>query len=175
LKWNSHIIKASCTLGFLGRNLRQCPQECKRLAYLAMIRSTLEYVCLIWDPYTNKDIDKLESIQKRVTRFIKHDYKSRESGCVTNMLKDLEFKPLQERRKHIRLTMFYKVVEGLVPAIALEDYLKETRNKRKRKAIQYEGFESSNIIDRQTVNNSRAFELIQCKTDIRKNSFFQRL
>ena len=25
-----------------------------------------------------------------------HDYKSRESGCVTNMLKDLEFKPLQE-------------------------------------------------------------------------------
>jgi antibiotic biosynthesis monooxygenase (ABM) superfamily enzyme len=50
--------------------------------------------------------------------------------------------------------MFYKVVEGLVPAIASEDYLKETRNKRKRKAKQYEGFETSNIIDRQTVNNS---------------------
>ena len=28
---------------------------------------------LIWDLYTNKDIDKLESIQKRVARFIKHD------------------------------------------------------------------------------------------------------
>jgi hypothetical protein len=39
------------------------------------------------------------------------------------------------------------VVEGLVPAIASEDYLKETRNKRKRKAKQYEGFETSNIID----------------------------
>jgi hypothetical protein len=92
------------------------------------------------------------------------------------MLKDLELKPLQERRKHIRLTMFYKVVEGLVPAIASEDYLKETRNKRKRKAKQYEGFETSNIIhvDRQTVNNSRSFELIQCKTDIRKNAFFSK-
>ena len=55
---------------------------------------------LIWDPYTNKDIDKLESIQKRGARFIKHDYKSRESGCVTNMLKALELKPLQERRKY---------------------------------------------------------------------------
>ena len=88
------------------------------------------------------------------------------------MLKDLEFKPLQERRKHIRLTIFYKVVEGLVPAIASEDYLKETRNKRKRKDKQYEGFETSNIIDRQTVNNS--FELIQFKTDIRKNSFFSK-
>jgi hypothetical protein len=110
-----------------------------------MVRSTLEYGCLIWDPYTNKNIDKLESIQKRAARFINHDYKSRESGCVTNMLKDLELKPLQERRKHIRLTMFYKVVEGLVPAIASEDYLKEIRNKRKRKAKQYEGFETSNI------------------------------
>ena len=61
-----------------------------------------------------------------------------------------------------------------MPAIASEDYLKETRNKRKRKAKQYEGFETSNIIDRQTVNNSRSFELIQFKTDIRKNSFFSK-
>ena len=105
LKWTSHISKitskANCTVCFLRRNLRQCPQECKKLAYLAMVRSTLEYGCLIWDPYTNKDIDKLESIQKRAARFIKHDYKSTESGCVTNMLKDLELKPLQERRKHV--------------------------------------------------------------------------
>jgi hypothetical protein len=57
--------------------------------------------------------------------------------------------------------MFYKVDEGLVPAITSEDYLKETRNKRKRKAKQYEGFETSYNIDRQTVNNSRSFELIQ--------------
>jgi hypothetical protein len=70
--------------------------------------------------------------------------------------------------------MFYKVVEGLMPAIASEDYLKETRNKRKRKAKQYEGFETSNIIDRQTVKNSRSFELIQFKTDIRKKSFFSK-
>ena len=98
-----------------------------------MVRSTLVYGCLIWDLCTNKNIDKLESIQKRAARFIKHDYKSRESSCVTNILKDLEFKPLQERRKYIRLTMFYIVVEGLVPAIAPEDYLKEIRNKRKRK------------------------------------------
>ena len=61
------------------------------------------------------------------------------------MLNDLELKPLQKRKKHIRLTMFYKVVEGFVLAIASEDYLKEVNNKRKRKAKQYEGFETSNI------------------------------
>jgi hypothetical protein len=58
------------------------------------------------------------------------------------------------------------VVEGLVPAIASEDYLKEIRNKKKRKAKQYEGLG--------TVNNSRSFELIQFKTDIKKNSFFSK-
>ena len=91
LKWSSHISKitskVSCTLDFLRRNLRQCPPRVQKLAYLAMVRSTLEYGCLIWDPYTNKDIDKLESMQMRATRFIKHDYKTRESGCVTNMLR----------------------------------------------------------------------------------------
>ena len=55
LKRSSHISKitskTSSTLGFLQRNLRQCPQECKKIAYLAMVRSTLEYGCLIWDPY----------------------------------------------------------------------------------------------------------------------------
>ena len=61
-----------------------------------------------------------------------------------------------------------------MPAIAPEDYLKEIRNKRKRKTTQYEGFETSNIIDRQTVNNSRAFKLIQCKTNIRNKSFFSK-
>jgi hypothetical protein len=110
------------------------------IAYLAMIRSTLECGCLIWDPYTNKNIDKLESIQKRTARFIKHDHKSRERGCVTNMHID-KLESIQKR--------------GLVPAIAPEDYLKEIRNTRKTKAKQYDGFETSNIIDRQTVNSLR--------------------
>ena len=52
--------------------------------------------------------------------------------------------------------------------------MKDVRNTRKRKAKQYERFETSHIIDRQTVNNSRSFELIQFKTDIRKNSFFSK-
>jgi hypothetical protein len=41
------------------------PPRVQKIAYLAMVRSTLEYGCLIWDPYTNKDIDKLESIEKK--------------------------------------------------------------------------------------------------------------
>jgi hypothetical protein len=67
--------KASSTLGFLRRNLQHCPRGCRRTAYIALIRSIMEYGSVIWDPYT-----KLESIQRRGARFITKDYKSREEG-----------------------------------------------------------------------------------------------
>ena len=56
------------------------------------------------------------------------DYKTREEGCITKMLADLEFY-LKERRSMNRLIFFYKVVEGLVPPIPPEDFLKLIRQK----------------------------------------------
>ena len=45
MKWNSHINKickkANSTLGFLKRNLKHCPQDSRRTAYLSLIRSAL--------------------------------------------------------------------------------------------------------------------------------------
>ena len=47
LKWGKHIAyiswKAGATVGFLRRNLRNCPKECRRLAYIVLVRSRLEY------------------------------------------------------------------------------------------------------------------------------------
>ena len=51
----------------------------------------MEYGSVIWDPYTKQEITKLESIQRRGTRFIIKDYKSREEGCMTKMLNELNF------------------------------------------------------------------------------------
>ena len=46
LKWGKHIAyiswKAGATVGFLRQNLRNCPKECRRLAYIALVRSRLE-------------------------------------------------------------------------------------------------------------------------------------
>ena len=78
LKWGTHIDKiskkASSTLGFVARNTRKYPQSCRKTAYIALVRSTLEYGSTIWDPYLQKDINKIEKIQKRAARFIKQDY-----------------------------------------------------------------------------------------------------
>ena len=125
LKWGPHIQKitkkATSTMAFPRRNLKMCPQTCRKSAYIPLARSILDYGAIIWDPYYINDIDKLERIQRQAARFITGDYKIREEGCITTVLDDLELLSLKERRSMNRLISFYKVVEGLVPPIPSED------------------------------------------------------
>ena len=90
LKWNIHINnvckKANATLGFLRRNLRNVPETCRKTAYVTLVRSIMEYGATIWNPYLKRDI-----IQNR---FVKKDYKSRETGAITRMREDLELETL---------------------------------------------------------------------------------
>ena len=56
--------KANSILGFLCRNLRRCPAKLKEAAYIALVRSTLEYATPEWAPHMAKDINKVENIQE---------------------------------------------------------------------------------------------------------------
>ena len=58
----------------------------------------MEYGATIWNPYLKGDIDKLERIQNRAIRFVKKDYKSRETGAIMRMREDLELETLEDRR-----------------------------------------------------------------------------
>jgi hypothetical protein len=84
----------------------------------------------IWNPYLKGDIDKLERIQNKAIRFVKKDYKSRETGAITRMREDLELETLEDRRLSLRLILMYKVVEGLVPALPTDSFVKLARPKR---------------------------------------------
>ena len=105
--WNSEISKnfsKISTLGFLRRNLKNCPTSCRRNAYLSLVRSAIEYGhygATVWDPYLQQDIDRLHRVQRRGARFITGDYKSRSPGCVTQMLVEHNLLSMQERRKHV--------------------------------------------------------------------------
>ena len=176
MKWTTHIDnitkKASSTLGFIQRNLKKCPQDCKRTAYVALVRSTLEYAAVVWDPYLEKDTTKIEKIQRKAARFIKNDYISRSPGCVTNMLKDLNLPPLKDRRKDKRLCFLYSIQKGKVPAINPNDYLIPIRVKRKIKAKTFSDCETNNIIKRHQTLNSKCFQLPDSATNAYKHSFF---
>ena len=79
--------------------LRWTPEH-RAMAYVSLVRSLMEYCAIVWDSHL-QDIDTLEGIHRRLAWLIKMDCSSREPGCVTTMLSELDPKPLQERRKHL--------------------------------------------------------------------------
>ena len=89
--------------------------DCRKTAYLSLVRSILDYGSIIWDPYQAKYIEKLERVQSQAARFIINDYQSRKEGCVTGMLQALELSSLEKHRRINRLIFTFKVVEGLFP------------------------------------------------------------
>ena len=46
---DNKVSKANKTLGFLRRNLSNCPESIKELAYKALVRPHLEYSSPLWD------------------------------------------------------------------------------------------------------------------------------
>ena len=145
LKWSTHITglgkKAGSTLGFLRRNLRNCHQECRLLANIALLRSTLEYGVVLWDPYLKQYTEKLERIQRQAAHFITRDSKSQEPGCIGRMLDFFNLLPLEERCGQLRLTMLYRIAPGLVSALHADTFLTAAnRNRRRIRPTTYEGY-----------------------------------
>ena len=116
MKWSVHINRisgrANSTLAFLRRNLSRCPKQLKVTAYKSLVRAGLDYASVIWDPHTEKEIKQLETVQRRAARFVCSDY--RRDSSVTNMLSELQWESLQQRRRTARLVLFHKVVGGEV-------------------------------------------------------------
>ena len=102
LKFNIHlnknVAKSYQCLAFVRRNLKCCPEKLRRLSYISLIRSKLEYSSSVWDPHLRKDIHQLEMVQRRAARFIKHDY-SYDSSVSQNCLKILTYHPWKTEEK----------------------------------------------------------------------------
>ena len=75
LSWNAHVdkisSKANKILGLIKRTCRGLTDVTTlRTLYCALVRSQLEYCTVVWSPYTARNVDKLERIQRRATKFI---------------------------------------------------------------------------------------------------------
>jgi len=124
LSWNKHITNittnANKSLGFIRRNIQTKNENIREVAYKTLVRPQLEYASSVWSPHTKQNSDKIEKVQRRAVRWVKNDYSFYSS--VTGMQTELGWQTLKDRRDLSRLTLFYKIVYGLV-AISPPSYL----------------------------------------------------
>ena len=134
LTWSDHITevckKAQRVLGLIRRNLWACNVQVKSAAYTTLVRPLLEYATTAWDSSNLTNSSRLNRVQRQAARFCKREY-SREEGTVTRILNELEWEPLEDRREIKKVTMFYKISQGLVDIVA-SDHLVQQYNKGTR-------------------------------------------
>ena len=109
--WTPHINsvskKANQTLGFLQRNIKVHNKDLKSTAYTTLVRPQLEYASSVRSPHSATDIIKLEAVQRRSARWVTCDY---QRPCsVTQMIKDLNWRTLEQHHIDSRLTLMYKI------------------------------------------------------------------
>ena len=82
----------------------ECPQQTKEAAYRTLVRPLVEYSSAVWDPYTQDLI--LKKCKKEQHALCVATLHLAEEGCVSNMIKSLDWDSLANRCKIHRLTVF---------------------------------------------------------------------
>lgn len=115
-----------------------------------LVRPILEYVSTAaWDRYTATNMSLIEAVsQRRAARFVNVDYKTRSS--TSQMIHDLGWKTLHERRANVKLVVVYIIVHGLIDIHSL----------------------FFRPVSLNTRGNSLRFLVPFCRTDIYRHSFF---
>ena len=124
LSWNPHIDRisknATRTLNFIQRNIRTKNQKVRETAYNTLVRPQLEYAAPVWDPHTKEKVLQLEKVQRRAARWTTSSFDYRSS--TTEIVNNLGWRTLEQRRADARLCLFFKIVHGIV-AVPLPDYI----------------------------------------------------
>ena len=116
MTWNNHTdntaAKANRKLGFIKRNVKTKDRKIKEKAYTTIVRPTVEYCSTVWDPYTKIQTSTIEKVQRRAARWVTGRFHNISS--VSDMIQELGWRDLNQRRVDSRLAMMYKIKHGLV-------------------------------------------------------------
>ena len=113
LSWSEHI-KSTCKsakrqLGTIHRKLHQATPETRHQIITSTILPKLEYCCAVWDPHLKQDISILENVQKFAGRIVTKNW----SADIETLQSKLQWKPLQLRRRNIKLKVTYNILHNL--------------------------------------------------------------
>ena len=103
------VKKANKLVGFIGRSIEYKSKATIITLYNSLVRPIMEYCVQAWCPYYRKDIDKLERVQRRVTKMIP----SLRNKPYEERLKELDLFPLEHRRLRGDLIQVFKIIRGI--------------------------------------------------------------
>lgn len=120
LSYNLHIdnitLKAFRMLGFVKRNTKHIHDTRAILClYNALVRSILEYCSVIWSPYYNINISRVERVQHKFSTYLlfKHHFPNNDL-CYETRLQLCGLKSLESRRRDAMLLFLYKLLNGMI-------------------------------------------------------------
>ena len=118
ISWTPHINsiynKANRVLGFLRRNLHHCPPHLKEHAYKQIVLPSIEYCSAIWNPYQQTSIHKLEMLHHAMWFVLNKLWRRNHRDSITDMLITLKWPSLENRRRHLRLTLLFKFINKMI-------------------------------------------------------------
>ena len=101
LKFRHHMItkvnKANSIMGTIRRSFKYLDHTTFKLLFCAQVRTIIEYASPFWCPYLKKDIDLIENVQRRATKYLQG-------------MKDLNYE--QRLRKLDLTTLSYRRLRG---------------------------------------------------------------
>ena len=124
LSWRKHYemitSKAYKSLGLLRRVFKNshCP-EARKCLYISIVQPNLLYCSPLWRPYLIKDIDLLEQVQRRATKFILSDY----SSDYKTRLIQLSMLPLMYILEIANIVFFIKSINNLSEKFNILDFV----------------------------------------------------
>ena len=113
LKFDVHIHekinKANSVLGLIYRNFKYMSTKTFITLYKTLVRPHLEYANCVWSPFRQMDVDKLEKVQIRATRMVKHLKKY----SYEVRLRFLNLPTLKYRRLRGDMIQVYNILSGV--------------------------------------------------------------
>ena len=108
--------KATTVLNMLRRNLFSAPKSVKCKAFQSCVLPIIEYGSICWAPSSKKHTDSLEMILHNGAKFVSNKYPRKgkyNEFSITNILEDLNWDTLEQRRMKARVTMAFKILNNL--------------------------------------------------------------
>ena len=131
LSFNAHVdsvvAKAYRRLGLISKVFRiKSPTTTLKL-YKAFVRPILDFSSVIWNPHTNRNIAKIERVQRRMCRCLPHI----RSASYRSQLSIIGTHSLEARRLRYQLIILFKMYKSLVN-VNINDFFPFVQNKRTR-------------------------------------------